>query len=192
MPETTLNRRFLPREIDLGDWVSLEPLFNELRDRPLESPAGLEQWLSDFSELMAAVSEYGARRRIDQACHTDDPEIEKAFLHYVEQVAPKIKPAFFELQKKLLASPHHTGLSDERFGVMLREWQADVDLFRPENVALQTQATKLVSEYDKLNGAMEVEFQGRTRTLQQLGRFLEEPDRAVREQAWTLSANRRL
>ncbi|MEX2387403.1 MAG: M3 family metallopeptidase, partial [Phycisphaeraceae bacterium] len=188
----TPTRRFVPADIDLADWAQLEPLFHTLRDRSLESPAEVEQWLRDLSELTAVVSEYGSRRRIDQACHTDDPAIEKAFLHYVEHIAPKMKPAFFALQKKLLDSPQRDALQGERYEVLLREWQADVDLFREANVPLQTQATKLVSEYDKLIGAMEVDFQGKTRTLQQLARFLEEPDREVREQAWTLSAHRRL
>ncbi|MFA9479634.1 M3 family oligoendopeptidase [Phycisphaerales bacterium AB-hyl4] len=192
MAKTTTTRRFVPADVDLSDWSQLEPLFDALRDRQMDSPDAVEQWLADLSELMAAVSEYGARRRIDQACHTDDPEIEKAFLQYVEQIAPKLRPAFFELQKKLLDSPGHKALEGPRYAVMLREWQADVELFRPANVPLETEVTKLVSSYDKLIGAMEVDFQGKKRTLQQLAKFLEEPDRAVREQVWTLSANRRL
>lgn len=189
---TTAQRCFVPADLDPSDWGQLEPIYKLLLERPTDSLEQLKQWLADFSELSAAVSEYGSRKNIDSACHTDDAEIEKAFLHYVENIAPKIKPIYFELQKKLLASPNHTDLDAERFGVMIREWRASVDLFRPENVPLQTEVAKLNNEYDKAIGAMTVEFQGETLTLQQLSRFLEEPHRETRERAWRLSADRRL
>lgn len=192
MPQAAADRRFVPIDLDPSDWNQLQPLYQALLDRPLETVHDVNHWLADVSELTAAVSEYAARTRINQACHTDDAEVEKVFMHWVEQIAPKIQPLFFELQKKLLATPAHAELPEDPFAVLLREWRADVELFRPQNVPLQTQVTKLVSQYDKLIGAMTVEFQGQTRTLQQLARFLEEPDREVRQEAWVLSAERRL
>ncbi|MEZ6191753.1 MAG: M3 family oligoendopeptidase [Phycisphaerales bacterium] len=189
---TVAQRRFVPTDLDPSDWVQLEPIYKSLLDRPTDSLEQLKQWLADFSELSAAVYEYGSRKNIDSACHTDDPEIEKAFLHYIENIAPKIQPIYFELQKKLLASPAHTGLDAKRFGVMIRDWRASVELFRPENVPLQTEIAKLNNEYDKAIGAMTVEFDGKTLTLQQLSRYLEEPNRETREKAWRLSSDRRL
>ncbi|MFW6032776.1 MAG: M3 family metallopeptidase, partial [Phycisphaeraceae bacterium] len=192
MPETHPERTFVPEDLDPAQWSQLEPLFQALLEQEIDSPADLRQWLADFSELMSVVSEFGTRRRVDQACHTDDPEIEKAFLHWVDEIAPKVKPLHFELQKKMLASPHKDALAKERFAILIREWQADVEIFRDENVPLQTQVTRKVSEYDKLIGAMEVEFRGETYTLQQMARFLDHPDRETREEAWRLSAERRL
>ncbi len=190
--QTTTDRRFVPADLAPSDWGQLEPLYQALLDRPTDALEQLRQWLADFSELSAAVSEYGSRKNIDSACHTDDPEIEKAFLHYVEKIAPNIKPIYFEMQKKLLASPCHTGLDTERFGILIREWESAVELFRRENVPLQTEIAKLNNEYDKTVGAMTVQFDDQTLTLQQLARYLEEPDRETREKAWRLSADRRL
>ncbi len=192
MPTAMPTRTFVSDDLDPSDWGQLEPLYRGLLDRPIGSPEGLRQWLADFSELSAVVSEYGSRKNIDSACHTDDEEIEKAYLHFVEQIAPKIKPVYFELQKKFLAAPSHAELDAQRFGVLIREWRSGVELFRPENVPLQTEVAKLNNEYDKTIGAMTVEFDGQTLTLQQLSRYLEEPDRETREQAWRLSADRRL
>jgi oligoendopeptidase F len=192
MPIATPTRAFVPNDLDPSDWGVLEPLYRSLLDRPIESLEGLGQWLSDFSELSAVVSEYGSRKNIDSACHTDDAEIEKAFLHYVEHVSPKIKPMYFQMQKKFLAVSCHTELDAQRFGVLIREWCASVELFREENVPLQTQVAKLNNEYDKTIGAMTVEFEGQTLTLQQLSRYLEETDRGRREAAWRLSSDRRL
>lgn len=190
--QAVAKRHFVPADLDPSDWGQLEPVYQSLLERPTDSLEQLKQWLADFSELTAVVSEYGSRKNIDSACHTDDAEIEKAFLHYVEHIAPKIKPIYFELQKKLLASPGHTELDAERFGVMVREWRSAVELFRPQNVPLQTEVAKLNNEYDKTIGAMTVQFEGKTLTLQQLSRFQEEPKRETREKAWRLSADRRL
>src|SRR5690606_7394067 len=96
------------------------------------------------------------------------------------------------LQRKLLESPHRSALDAQRYSLLLRHWQAEVELFRPENVPIQAELTKLASRYDKIIGAMTVQFRGESYTLQQLARFLEEPDRATRQEAWELSANRRL
>ena len=193
MPESAIaTRTFVPADLDPSDWDQLSPLYDTLMDRPIDSLEQLQQWLADFSELSAVVAEFGARKNIDSACHTDDPEIEKAYLHYVEHIAPKIKPIFFKMQQKLLASLAHKELDADRFAVLVREWQSSVELFRDENVPLQTELAKLNNEYDKTVGAMTVEFEGQTLTLQQLSRYLEEPDRDTREKAWRLSAERRL
>jgi oligoendopeptidase F len=67
-----------------------------------------------------------------------------------------------------------------------------VELFRPENVALETEDAKLCQQYQKLSGSLTVNFRGEEKTLVQMGRYLEEPDRALRQEAWELVAKRRL
>lgn len=192
LAQSTESRTFVPASLDIADWAQIEPLLQQLQDEPVDSPAGLEKWLTRMSELSGVIDEYGARRYIDKSCHTDDEAIEKAFMHFVENIEPKLKPVFFELQKKYLESPHRTALTDKRYDMLFRKWQADVDVFRPENVALETDVTKLVTEYDKICGAMMVEFRGKTYTMQQLARFQEETDRAVRQEAFDAATTRRM
>ena len=69
---------------------------------------------------------------------------------------------------------------DPRPQLLLRGWKADVELFRDENVPLQTELSKLNSQYDKLIGAMTVTYEGHPYTLQQMARYQEEPDRTLR------------
>jgi oligoendopeptidase F len=192
MVATAPQRNFVPKVLDLADFSQIEPLYRQLLERPMDTTDQAMHWLADLSELTAAVDDYGARRYIDKSCHTDDPAIEKAFLHFIENVEPKIKPLFFALQKKLLQSPARSGLAGPALAILLRKWAADVEIFRDENVPLETQVIKLDNEYDKLCGAMTVDFRGREYTLQQLARFIEEPDRKTRQEAWELTANRRL
>ncbi len=192
-------RTFVPADLNPADWARVEPLYQALLDRAINSAGELHQWLLDLSELSAVMSEYGSRRNIEKSCHTDDVEIEKAFLHFLENIRPKIQPLFFELQKKYLASSYHTQLDElktvggvGKYALLTREWRTEVDIFRTENIPLQTQIAKLTSEYDKINGAMLVSYRGRQYTLQQAARFLEEPDRTTRQEVWELTANRRL
>ncbi|HEX8911479.1 MAG TPA: M3 family oligoendopeptidase [Humisphaera sp.] len=185
-------RRFVPADLDLADFARIEPLFRALLDRPVDTADQLERWLADASELSAAVDEYGSRRYIAKSCHTDDAAIERAYLHFVEHVDPKVKPLQFELQKKFLASPARSTLADKKFALLERKWRADVELFRPENVPLDTELTKLNNEYDKISGDQMVEFRGKTYTPQQVARFYEDPDRATRQTAWEAATERRL
>ncbi|HEY0009981.1 MAG TPA: M3 family oligoendopeptidase [Tepidisphaeraceae bacterium] len=185
-------RNFVPVDFDPADWSQIEPLLARLQSAQPASPAELEAWLAQLSELTAAVDEHGARKYIDKSCHTEDKAIEAAYMHFVEEIEPKLKPAFFALQKKFLDSPYHTALTGQRYEILKRKWQADVDLFRPENVALETQITRLVTDYDKISGAMMVEFEGKQLTMPQLGRYQERVDRDLRQRAFEAGAKRRL
>jgi len=59
-------------------------------------------------------------------------------------------------------------------------------------VPLETEEAILSQQYQKLSGSLTVHFRGEEKTLVQMGRYLEEPDRPLRQEAWELVANRRL
>ncbi len=194
-PPAPPKRSFVPADLDPADFARLEPLYRALLDRPVETDASLRRWLADYSELSSVIDEYSNRLYINKSCHTDDPSFEAAFLHYVEQVEPKVKPLAFELQKKFLASPARSALVDsdkKRLGMLDRKWATDVEIFRAENVAIETEVTKLDNEYGKIMGEMMVTFRGAQYTPPQMARFIEEPDRATRQEAWEAVARRRL
>jgi oligoendopeptidase F len=209
-------RTFVPQDIDLGDWPQIAPLFEqlELLAPKCRSAAELERWLLDWSELNAALDEESSRRYIAMTCHTDSPEAEKAYLHFVEQVEPQLKPRQFALEQIYVAHPRRAELlaigtpasgtarandkepcrrpAFRRYEVFDRDVKNHVELFRPENVPLETEEARLCQQYQKLSGALTVHFRGAEKTLVQMGRYLEEPDRALRLEAWELIARRRL
>jgi oligoendopeptidase F len=187
-------RRFVPAGADLGDWAQIEPLFQRLEAAAARaaSLAAFEAWLLDWSELSAALDEESERRQIAMTCHTDDAEAEKAFLHFVENIGPQSKPRQFKLAQVYLAHPCRAQLPRGRYEVFDRDAHRQVELFRAENVPLETEETKLGQQYQKLTGALTVTFRGAEKTLIQMGRFQEETDRAVRAEAWQLVAARRL
>jgi oligoendopeptidase F len=172
----------------------VEPLFGQLESRlaALSGPAELGEWILDWGELSAALDEESTRRYIAMTCHTDNEQAEQDYLHFVERIEPQTKPRQFNLARRVVTHSACPQLPSERFAVLLRDLRVQVELFRPENVALETEEAKLGQQYQKLSGSLTVQFDGQERTLVQMGRYLEEPDRAVRQQAWELVANRRL
>jgi oligoendopeptidase F len=187
-------RRFVPADAPLGEWPAIAPLFDQLEARAPKcaTPAELEAWLLDWSELSAALEEEAARRNIAMTCHTDDAEAERAYLEFIEEIEPQLKPRQFALEQLLIAHPQCARLPLPRYEVLLRDVRNHVALYRPENVPLETEEAKLGQQYQKLSGALTVNFRGEEKTLVQMSRFLEEPDRPLRQEAWEAVARRRL
>ncbi|MDR7532954.1 MAG: M3 family oligoendopeptidase [Armatimonadota bacterium] len=184
-------RRFVPPDADLGDWGQIEPLLQRLLQTTPDSPEALVRWLEDVSELLAAVDEVRARRYVAYTVQTNDPARERAYLAFIEEIQPRLKPLVHALDVAYLTNPHR-GALPPRFAVLDRRIANRVALFRPENVPLETDEARLKQQYQKITGAMTVTYQGREHTLQQMARYLEEPDRSTRQEAWELVARRRL
>jgi len=187
-------RRFIPADATLGQWEDIEPLLDRLDVRAAAGAtvADLETWLLDLGELYAALDQEASCRYIAMTCHTDDPDAEKAYLHFVENIEPQLKPRQFALAKIFLSHPLRGQLPRERYQVLDRDLQLQVDLFRDENVPLEMEEAKLSQQFQKLSGGLTVQYRGEEKTLVQMGRFLEEPDRPTREEAWQSIAERRL
>ncbi len=183
---------YVPPALDAGDWSVLEPLYRGLIDRPLRCKNCLQRLIYDRSELDAAVSEKASTLYINMTCRTDDEATKRAYLDFVENVQPKLKALAFELDRKVASSPFGAELDPAQFAIMLRDVRTSVELFRPENIPLETELTKLEQQYSELCGAMTVVFRGEEKTLPQMARFQEETDRPTREEAWRLVAGRRL
>jgi oligoendopeptidase F len=192
-------RSWLPHQVrspesSLGEWPQLGPLFDRLEARAAKaaSVAELERWLLDWSELRAALDEESSRRYIAMTCHTDNAQARQAYLDFVEHIEPQLKPRQFKLSEIFLAHPLRHQLPHRRYEVFDRDTKLHVELFRPEDVPLETGETKLGQQYQELAGSLTVPFRGEEKTLPQMARFLEEPDRALRRETWELVAGRRL
>jgi oligoendopeptidase F len=191
VPET-YPRRWLPDGADLTTWERIEPWYRRLLDRPIGSPEELEAWLFDLGELSAAVGQEGVKRYIAMTCQTDDPEREAAYLAFVRDIEPRLKPLQNEARAKYLDSPHRGTLPAGRYQVFDRTQENRRALYREANIPRETELAELEQQYQKIVGAMTVQFQGQERTPAQMAPFLEETDRSLRQTAWELVANRRL
>ena len=185
-------RTFLPPAFTITDWPSLEPYFKELLERELTDKPSLEQWLNDQSELEAAVSEDACWRQIKMTCDTENKTLEEAFNFFCMQIQPQIQPFADALNKKLMASPLLVSLEKDKYHTYLRSINKSIELFREENIPLQAEMAVLQQQFGQITGAMMVTVNGTEYTLQQAGKFLENPDRNLREEVYKKIQDRRL
>ena len=187
-------RQFVPANINLGNWKELNPLFKKLEEQldTSSTAENLEQVILNWEELSAAIAEEGSKRYIAMTCQTEDKDAEKAYLEFVEKIEPEEKKCNFLLSKKLTKHPQCKDLKNQRYEVFLRDTALQVELFRSENVTLETETSKLGQKYQKIIGGLTVHFEGKEQTLIQMSRHLEGTERNYRQKAWELVANRRL
>lgn len=182
--------KWIPRTLDFDDWTKLEPLFDELEKNA--ATKDLRAWLQDWSEFESAWNEESSRRYVAMTCDTENAEKEKKYLHLETVIGPLGKPRWQKLKQLYLDHPRRKSLPKNLYGVMDRFIANEFELYREENIALEARDAELRQKYQKITGAMTVTFDGREQTLQQLGRYLEENDRARRQEVWELILKRRL
>ncbi len=185
-------RSFLPEDFTVTTWEHLNPYFENLKDRNLDSEEALTHWLKDISELEAVISEDASWRQIKMTCDTTNKEFEDAFTYFCMEIEPNMKPYFFELNKKLLDSPFTAGLDKGTYFPYLRSVDNAVKLYREENVPIQAELSVLAQQYGVISGKMTITVDDKEYTLQQAARFLQNPDRQLREDAFKKISTRRL
>ena len=173
-------------------WEHIEPVFQELQQRQIHSATELEQWLRDRSELEAALEEDFAWRYIRMTCDTSSEQLLADFQYFATEIEPKVAPLNNELNKKFIASPYLNQLDQQKYFILIRSTRKALELFREENVALQTEIQLEQQKYQSITGAMSVQLNGQEYTLEQASVFLKDQDRELRQQAWEAISSRRL
>lgn len=168
-------------------WPDIEPRYAELEARPL-SPDTVDAFLLDWSSLAADLDEMGARLNIATTVDTADEEASTSYHRFLDEIYPRVQEAEQRLKEKLLAS----GLEPAGYAVPLAKMRAEAELFREENLPLQSEEAKLSEEYFKITGAQTVEWEGRELTLDQMRPLLQNSDRTVRERVWRAMTARQL
>lgn len=187
-----LPRHFLPADFTITDWEGLEPYFRNLDERVINSLPDLEQWLKDASELEAVISEDACWRQIKMTCDTENKELEEAFTFFMMEIQPKIQPYSDKLNKKLVDSPFTKELDQKKYFTYLRNVRKNIELFRVANIPLQAELSVMQQQFGVISGKMTVEVNGQEYTLQQAAKFLEDPDRNIREDVYHKINGRRL
>ena len=144
----------------------------------------LEQWLKDQSELEALVSEDACWRQIKMTCDTTDPLLEKAFNFFCTAIQPHIQHYADLLNKKLINHPLVNTLQAKEYFTYLRSIKKNIDLFREENIPLQSELSVMQQQFGVISSKMTVTINGQEYTLQQAAKFLENHDRSVRKEVY--------
>ena len=187
-----LPRHYLPVDFEIKDWEGLLPFFQELEEREIDSVTTLEQWLKDASELEAAISEEVCWRQIKMTCDTENKELEASFTFFMMEIQPKMQPFSDRLNKKLLDCKFTSELDTQKYFTYLRNVKKNIDLFEEKNIPLIAELNVLQQQFGVIAGKMTVAVNGQEYTLQQATRFLEDPDRNLREEVYHKINKRRL
>lgn len=184
-------RKFLPEDLTLDSWAVLEPYFEELLHRDISGPKALRQWVDDLSELEAVLSEETGWRYIRMVIDTQNEEARKAFEFLVTEIDPKVAPYSDRFNRRLLESADLPSLTDEGFAIHLRAVRKQVEMFREENIPLNTSMQQLQQKYGAITGGMSIEHNGQQLTLQMAANLLKDTDRDLREAVYgKISAER--
>ncbi len=186
-----LSRNFIPNNLTINTWEDIASYFDELQNRIINTPTELSTWLANASELQAAISEDACWRQIKMTCDTTDNKLEESYNYWCTNLQPPINTASNNLNEKLLANPLLHSLPKE-YEIFLRGVKNSAQLFRLENVTLQSQEAVLGQQFGSINSKMTIEVKGETYTLQQTAKFLMQNDRGLRKEVYDKVAKRRL
>lgn len=181
----------LPTSIDTinpRQWRTFQPCAEELQQRPF-FPDTINQWLTDWSALSALIHEAAAMLYVKKTINTADTEAEQAYLDFITNVQPQWSITDQVLKERLLAfdgADEAMAAMEPSMALVLRDMRDAADLFRDENVPLQTELEKLDNTYDKITGGLTAVFDNEEKNLSQLRALLQNKDRDVRHRAWTV------
>ncbi len=163
------------------DWGTIRPHIDELLAADL-SATKAEAWLQRWSDLAAVL--YEAQSQIQRAIseNTANEDAEKRFLILVEQVLPQARIAEQQLRDRLLALAEYVPSAET--AMLIRRFRAEASIYREENVPIHSELMKLANQYDKITGALGIDWEGKPETLPQASLHLRDADRSVRERAW--------
>jgi oligoendopeptidase F len=185
-------RTFLSEDFEANNWETIEPYYNNLLERKINTIYDLKEWLKHRSELESAVSEELGWRYIRMTCDTTNEEHRKNFEYFVSEIEPKVAPNTDKLNKKVNDSPFLKEISDPGYLILRRSIEKDIKIFREKNIPLLTEIQTESQKFGAISGAMTVEVDGKELTLQQAGDFLQSPDRKVREEVFRKINERKL
>lgn len=182
---------FLPADLKLATASDILPYYEKLIHAAIQSSEDFQLWLRQRSELESYVSEDFAWRYIRMTCNTLDEGIKEHYLKFVEEIQPVLAPYQDGLNKKMLEVSAFADSRHEALTLYLKRVKTEAELFREENIPLQTEAQSLAQAYSSVQGNMTVMHQGKELTLSQAGLLLKENDRSLRQVVYEKIQGRR-
>lgn len=185
-------RSYIPETFEIEDWESLKGYVDWLLEQTPNSLEELEAYLHRINELDAIIEEDQAWRYIHMTRDTQSEEKVNSYQFFVTEIMPHIKKVHHQINRKLVENPFFDQLDSEKYQTFKRALKKSIELYREENVALSSKDQSVSQQYGALTGAMSIEHEGKTYTLQQAAKWLESQDRELRKSIWEKSSHRRM
>lgn len=177
--------KFSEMEYTRPDVQRVTEAYRQLTARAEKAESGRE--LADiFKEHTKLDDEFSTAARLAQIRHTLDTrdEFYDAENDFFDQEAPGVGNAQLALYRALLASPHKEGLAAEYGEILLQKMEVAAASASEEVLELMQQENALASRYQKLYAGGQVQFDGKSLTLPEMGPYKQSLDRAVRKAAF--------
>jgi len=183
--------RFIPEDAKIESWETVLPYFENLNRRLVTNADELWKWLEDHSELNAWLEEDMAWRYIRMTCDTSDTASVEKYTFFIEKIEPEIALWQNELDKKLVQFTDFESVSFPGSDIFKKNIKKDLEIFREENIPLQTEIQTKAQEFAAISGAMGIEWKGKEITMPQAAVLLQSTDRNERKEAYEKIQNRR-
>ncbi|MFS0574904.1 M3 family oligoendopeptidase [Sporosarcina sp. 179-K 3D1 HS] len=170
------------------DMVAMKKTFHDL--------LALFQSAGTFEEQSRIIGKINAIRRdfstqenlvyIRASIDTNDEFYQKE-RDFFDEIGPEYQELETEYYRKLISTPFRKELENQWGGQLFALAENAIRSFSTEVLPLLQKENKLVSDYSKLVASAQIEFDGKTLTLAQMGPYAESADRAVRKSAMQAS-----
>ncbi|MEC2447865.1 M3 family oligoendopeptidase [Bacillus cereus] len=172
--------------IDISNVLQLEKTLSTLLNKMISSKLDLENWLKEQSKVIWEIEEQLRLHYIAFQCNTDDEEIKDTFEHDQQFVKPLLKRYQNLLDNKYLESPFRMELDSNVYGLLDTKIKSAQKLFCEENIELEIQEDKLVTEYFEITGGLSAIWDGEEKTITELQSYLQDSNRDIRKKAKTI------
>lgn len=184
-------RTFVSEDFDSSKWEQIEPYCSNLLGREINSVEELTGWLLDWSEFEAVLGEQSRWVYVKTTIDTSDETAKAALRNQYTNIFPKLSVLENELKKKFIACPYTEQLNQDAFFTTIRRVKSALEIFREDNIPLQSELQMKQSTFDEIAGAQSIQYKGNELTIQQAGVFLKSTDRAERETVYKLISERK-
>lgn len=186
-------RNYVASDFQCDSWESVENYLKDLKSRNISTKESFKQWLLDKSELEAVLEENMAWRYIKMTVNTLDEQLTESYQFFVNEIQPHIAPYEDLLNRKMMESEFIAELEKEdAYKIYFRGVRTALELFREENIPIETELNTLSQQFGAISGKQQIEFQGKTLTMPQAANFLKETDETIRKEVFELISKRRL
>ncbi len=183
-------RNFLPEKLIVDSWKTVEPFFIDLKDRKISNISEYKKWWLDRSELESALSEDLAWRYIRMTCDTSNKNLVDSYQFFISEIEPHVAPYMNEFNDKAIKSEFVNQLPDD-YKVAIRGIKKALEIYREENIPLQTKIATESQKYGAITAEMTIEWEGKEITLQKASSILKNIDRKIREDVYQKIQQRR-
>ncbi|MCX9101492.1 M3 family oligoendopeptidase [Bacillus anthracis] len=172
--------------IDISNVLQLEKTLSTLLNKRISSKLDLENWLKEQSKVIWEIEEQLRSHYISFQCNTDDEEIKDTFEYDQKYVRPLLKRYQNSFDTKYLESPFRMELDPKTYSLLDKKIKNAQTLFCENNIDLEVNEDKLVTEYFEITGGLTALWNGEEKTITELQSYLQDPDRHIRKKAKTL------